>query len=121
MSRKEKDAERMERKQQKVDAGLMSARYPDVSSVIVSMNYYRKNAGPSFMQRTVNFFPSSAAYFLMECMKHDCVDGGFNLEPVITTMMSSRLESENGELVCHGNNSSGHTRIDYRIAIHYNK
>ena len=120
MNRKEKAAERIERKQQKFDAGLLSARYPEVSSVVISMNYYQRNAGPAFMQRTVNFSPGSSAYFLMECMRHDCIDGGFNLDSVIKAMTDSRLESGNGELTCTGK-PSGHTRIDYNISINYNK
>ena len=119
MSRKEKEAERSERKQQRVDAGLMSTRYPSVASIVVVMNYYQRGMIPPIMKRTVNFFPSSAAFFLMECMKYDCIDGGFDLEPVIATMVRGRLESGSGELVCQGNDSSGHAHIDYNIAIHY--
>lgn len=119
MSNKLKNAERLERKQQKADAGLMSARYPDATSVIIYMNYYQRSTGQSIMQRTVNFSPSSAAYFHMGCIRHDCINGGFNLEPVITTMMRGRLESSKGELVCPGNDSSCHARIDYKITIQY--
>ncbi|MBI5050756.1 MAG: hypothetical protein HZC11_07800 [Nitrospirae bacterium] len=53
-------------------------------------------------------------------MKNDCTNGGFNLEPVITTMVKGRLESGDGKLVCPGNNASGHARVDYKIAIQYN-
>ncbi len=120
MSSKLKNAERLQRKQQKADAGLMSARYPDVASVIIFMNYYQRSTGPAIMQRTVNFFPGSAAYFHMECMKQDCIDGGFDLEPIITTIAKGRLGSGNGELVCPGNDSSCHARIDYKITIQYN-
>lgn len=120
MNSKLKNAERLQRRQQKADAGLMSARYPDVASVIIFMNYYQRSTGPAIMQRTVNFLPGSAAYFHMECMRPDCVDGGFNLESVITTMVKGHLKSGNGELICPGHDSSGYARIDYRIAIKYN-
>ena len=122
MSRSEKDDEQMERRQRRSDAGLLSERYPDISSIVVSMDYYQGNTGLVFIKRTVNFFPSSAAYFLMECVRHDCIDGGYNLESVITNMARDRLESRNGELVCTGDNllnPSGHARINYTIAIHY--
>ncbi len=117
MSRKEE--EQRERKQRKIDAGLLSQRYPDVSSVVISMNYYQRDAAPVFMERIVNFFPSSAAYFLMECMRYNCVDGGYNLEPVIASMTRGRLESGDGELACPGDNPSCHARINYTIAIRY--
>ncbi len=121
MGRKEKDAERLERKQQKLEASPISAKYPDVSSVVISMNYYQRNSTLVFMQRTVNFFPGSPAYFLMECVKHDCMGGGFDLDPVVTGMMKDHLESGKGELVCPGNNASGHARVDYTISIQYTK
>ncbi|MCL4458125.1 MAG: hypothetical protein M1147_00110 [Nitrospirae bacterium] len=121
MVSKQKNVARLERKQHKADAGLMSTRYPNVASVIIFMNYYQKSTGRTIMQRTVNFLPGSSAYFHMECMGYDCVDGGFNLEPVINTMMKGRLKSGKGELLCAGNDSSSHTRIDYKIDIQYNK
>lgn len=120
MISKQKSAERAERRQQKLDAGTMSSRYPEVASVVITMNYYQKGSASALIQRTVNFFPGSAAYFLMECLKHDCVEGGFDLEPVITTMVRGRRESDSGEIVCPGNNAAGHTRVDYKIAIQYN-
>lgn len=121
MDSKLKKAERLERKQQKTDAGLISERYPEISTIVIFMNYYQKNNGPSIMQHTVNFFPGSAAYFHMECIRKDCVDGGFNLEPVISSMMRSRKESAKGELTCEGNDmASHHARIDYNIVIKYN-
>lgn len=99
----------------------MSERYPNVASVIVAMNYYNGSSGQVIMQRTVNFFPNSNAYFKMECMKRDCIDGGFNLESVIAEMMKDRLKSGKGELVCAGKDFPGHARIGYKISIKYNK
>lgn len=119
MISKQKNAERGERRQHKLDAGPLSARHPEVSSIVIAMNYYQKETPHAIMQRTVNFFPSSAAYFLMECMRPDCVDGGFDLEPVITAMLKGRQKSGKGELVCPGNSGAGHTRIDYTISITY--
>lgn len=109
----------MERKQKKIDAGLLSASYPYIASIVITMDYYQKGAGPVLMRRTVNFFPGSTAYFLMECIKNDCISGGFNLEPVIATMVEGQVKSGDGKLVCHGNNASGHARVDYKIAIQY--
>jgi hypothetical protein len=116
----EKNAERSERKQHKIDAGSLSARYPYISSIVITMDYAQKSVDRVLMKRTVNFFPESSAYFLMECMKNDCTNGGFNLEPVITTMVKGRLKSRDGELACHGDNAPGHTRIGYNVAIQYN-
>jgi hypothetical protein len=119
MVSKPKNDERAERRQQKIDAGLLSERYPHISSIIITMDYYQKGAGAVSMKRTVNFFPGSNAYFLMECMRNDCINGGFDLEPVISRMVKGSAKSEGGELLCPGNNASGHTRINYKVAIQY--
>ena len=120
MTSKQKHAEQQERRQQKLDAGLISARYPSVASIVIAMDYYRRGDSPLFMKRTVNFFPGSAAYFLMDCLADKCTDGGFDFEPIIYSMVKGHLESGKGELSCRGSNSSGHRRVDYEIAIRYN-
>lgn len=119
MISRQKNEERLERQQQKLDAGPVADRYPDVASIVIAMDYYKKGSGPSFMQRKVNFFPRSAAFFHMECMGEKCVSGGFDFEPIIHTMVKGHLETAKGELVCPGNDASGHRRVDYEIAIQY--
>ena len=96
MNSKLKNSERLQIKQQKADSGLMSERYPNVASVIVAMNYYSGSSEQVIMQRTVNFFPNSNTYFKMECMKRDCIDGGFNLESVIAKMVKAALNQLKG-------------------------
>lgn len=119
MISKQKNAERMERKQQKAEAAPMAARYPEVASIVITMDYFQKSANQRLMQRTINIFPESAAYFLMECMRQDCTNGGFDLDPVIASMIKGGKKTGDGELTCAGNNSLGHTRVNYRIDIIY--
>lgn len=121
MASKQKHAEQQERRQQRLDAGLISARYPGVASIIIEMDYYKRGHSPSFMRRTVNYFPGSAAYFLMDCMADSCTEGGFDFEAIIYSMVRGHLESGKGELSCAGSNSSGHRRVGYTIAIQYSQ
>jgi len=99
----------------------MSQCHPGVESIIVVMNYYHGGSEQAIMQRTVNFCSGSATYFKMECMNHDCVDGGFNLEPVIVSMIKDRLKSGKGELSCKGKDAVAHARIDYKISVKYKR
>jgi hypothetical protein len=74
------------------------------------------------MVRTVNFWPSRHAYFNMDCMNKDCVNGGFDLTPVIRVMIKKHEKSGVGSLSCKGKIStqaSQHSRIDYKITIQY--
>jgi hypothetical protein len=119
--KREKNNERLERKQNKIDAGILSDVYPNMNSIVIRMNYYHKHSDASYMQRTINFYPQSAAYFHMECMKSECTNGGFDLGPAISKMSKKRITSDKGEMQCRGNGEAGHVHIDYSIAIKYSK
>jgi hypothetical protein len=125
MAHKQNYLERMERnKQRKLESGLISERFPEVSDIVVHMTYYQKAVNPVLMSRIINFWPTHHAYFNMDCMKKDCVDGGFDLTSVITNMIKHQKKSTKGKLNCHGSvipPASEHASIDYEITIKYNK
>lgn len=111
-------------KQQKVAAGLVSERFPEVNGIVIHMTYFRKGLNPVIMQRTVNIFPTTYAYFKMGCMIRDCIDGGFDLTPVIKEMVKKNIKLKKGNLVCRGKNStlaSEHSNIDYEVTIKFIK
>lgn len=125
MTHKQNYMARMEQnRQNRIATGLLSERYPQVSDMVIFMIYYQIGANPVLMQRTVNISPKDSAYFKMDCMIKDCVDGGFDLTPVITTMIKGHKKSAKGKLVCCGKTdvpSPDHASISYDIEIHYNK
>lgn len=112
------------KKQHKLDAGLVSECYPNVESMLISMEYYHKAENPLLMKRTVNVFPSSFAYFKMECMTKGCEGGGFDLTSIIAKHVKQLKKSLKGTMVCKGKNSEkqpDHASISYEITIKYNK
>jgi hypothetical protein len=53
-----------------------------------------------------------------------CLDGGFDLTPVITRMIKNRKKSEKGKLTCKGKSDtvgSDHASIAYEITVRYGK
>jgi hypothetical protein len=123
MAHRQNHLENMElNRQRKLAAGLVSECFPDVLDIKVRMTYYHKGATPVLMVRIVNFWPSRHAYFNMDCMTKGCVDGGFDLTPVIGAMVKHHKNFGKGKLSCKGNSpSSDHTSIDYEITIKYSK
>jgi hypothetical protein len=90
----------IERNQRKLDAGIMSKQYPEVASIVINMMYKQKGvANP--IQRVVNFSPASHAFFRLDCLSRDCVDGGFDLTQIINSMIRN------------------HSAIAYEVAIQY--
>ncbi len=124
MNRQDYFAKKELNKQTRVDAGLVSDRFPGVSGIVIQMIYYRKLANPVHMIRTINFFPTSYAYFNMECMMKECVDGGFNLASVISSLVKKHKKLVKGKMVCRGeceSLASHHASISYEINIQYSK
>ena len=113
-----RDQMTVERTQQRHDAGFVAAHFPEVASIVVSMRYNQR--GIKQFLRTVNFFPSSHAFFRVSCLSKDCIDGGFDLTQIITTMIENRNQTAKGDLSCEGTGpSSGHSIIVYEVAIEY--
>lgn len=108
----------IERKQERVDAGFLSKYFPEVASIVISMMYKQKGARP--LQRTLNFSPDSYAFFKVTCLSDDCVDGGFDMTQIITTMIRNHSETSKGELGCSDNGPRpDHSNIVYEVAIQY--
>jgi len=123
MAHKQNYLEKVElNNQRRLETGLISECFPEVSFIIIQMTYYLKGVNEASMVRTVNFWPSRHAYFNMDCMNKDCVNGGFDLTPVITLMVKKHEKLGKGNLSCKGkisNQASQHSRINYKISIHY--
>jgi hypothetical protein len=124
MTYREKCNARMERTQQRLDAGLISKRFPEVSSIVVDMKHHRKGITAILLLRTLNFSSDCHAYFHVECLNRDCKDctEGFDLDQVVSAMIRSHELSREGELDCEGNGlTSGHVNINYKVTIQYNE
>jgi hypothetical protein len=112
------------KKQNNIAAGLVSERFPAVSGMVIHMTYYRKAHIPLLMVRTINVFPTSYAYFKMDCMIKGCKGGGFDLTSVLAGMIKMHRKESKGIISCRGNNEAleaDHARIEYEAVIQYKK
>jgi hypothetical protein len=109
---------REERKRQTLAAGLVVDRFPNVSSIVVTMHYSR--GGFSTVLRTLNFYPGSHAFFRISCLGEGCDDGGLDLTNSINRLIRSRGKSVKGELSCDKNDATiVHPVVDYEVAVTY--
>jgi hypothetical protein len=112
----------MERKQetmrQRLEAGSVATRFPEVASITMNMTYNQK--GAISILRTFHYTPSSYAFFMVNCLRKECIDGGFDLTQVITEMIRNRRVDAKGALSCKGTDApTSHSDIVYDIAIQY--
>lgn len=111
-----------EKKSRMLAAGLVSERFPGVSSIALRLTYYQKTVTPVLMERTLNFCPSSYALLHMNCLRDGCAEGGFDLAPVINGLVKNRKTSGAGRIACHGARHSlgpGHAVLAYHVNIEY--
>jgi hypothetical protein len=107
-----------ELKREVLSAGLMSERFPAVSSIVVRMNY--KRGRTSALLRTVNFFPGSPAFFRISCLGEGCERGGLDLTWVINSMIRRGERSSRGDVRCQNHTPETlHADVDFDVAITY--
>jgi hypothetical protein len=120
MTYREKHDATVEKRQERLEAGLISDRFPEVESVNITMTDRQKGINPISILRIFNFQPGSYAYFHMGCLNKDCIDGGYDLDHVVATMVRDYKELGEGELSCDESNSrSVYSNIRYKISIQY--
>ncbi|UCH81300.1 MAG: hypothetical protein JSW20_01490 [Nitrospiraceae bacterium] len=123
MASKQNYVKKMEAKnQQRTDAGVIADRFPTVEGMVINMTYYHNAENPILMQRTVNFFPESHAFFNLECMIKGCEKGGFDLKRIISKQIKDKKKVIRGEMSCKGKSGdlpANHSTIDYEINITY--
>jgi hypothetical protein len=107
---------------QRLETGLVSECFPKVASIVIKMKNSHGRINPINIQRTLNFWPHSNAYFHIGCLRKGCVDGGFDLNQIIANMVKKHETSSKGMLFCKGSNlPSKHAQVFYTINIKYHK
>ena len=105
-------------------AGLVSERMPAVSSIVLRMTYLQKASDPVLMKRIVHFLPNDYACFRMDCVREECSNGGFDLTPIVSSLVKTRKKVVTGKIVCNGKSDSlrtGHASIAYEVSVEYSK
>jgi hypothetical protein len=108
----------VERQRQMRDAGLVSERFPGVSSIVVTMNYNRGRN--SALLRTLNFLPGSPAYFKISPLGDGREDGAPDLTDFISRMVRAHQRSAKGEFSgVQADAATVDPNVDYEVAISY--
>lgn len=114
-----RNAARREYQQRKLDAGPVSAQFPEVAGIVISMMYQQGSPQKSF-PRMIYFYPESYAFFRINCLSKNCIEGGFDFTQIITGMIRNHRDATRGDIRCDGDGHSiGHPSVDYEVAIKY--
>src|SRR5512139_1375616 len=107
-----------ERQRQVLAAGLVSERFPGVSSIVVTMNYNRGTN--SALLRTLNFYPESPAFFKVSPLGDGGEDGAPDLTTFISRMIGTHQRLAKGKISGgRGDEVIVQPKVDYEVAITY--
>lgn len=115
---------KLEREERQAEAGLVSEKFSRVERIIIRMTYQQGGDRPDLMERTVNFFPSSFAYFRMRCFNPGCEDGAFDLGPAVAGLVRRRGADASGTMKCSACSHvppGERATISYLISARYKK
>lgn len=111
-------AAKAEKKQERIDAGLVSELFPQVSQISISMLYSQTGVLEP-LSRTVNFFPGSSALFKVNCLCAECEEGGFDFTKIIKSMVKNHKTVSKGELSCESCAAPECSNVAYTMTIKY--
>lgn len=119
---RQQDEEWQARKREMLAADLVSACFPDVKSIVVTMNYVHGAGSP--VRRTLNFFPGNPAFFKISPLGQEREGGGIDLTYLIHRMVRSRERVGTGNFTRRLEDpgtvhESRGQEVDYRVAITY--
>ncbi len=121
MNRREKmTALKAEKKQQKVEAGLVAELFPKVAEIAINMRYSQTGVLEP-LSRRVNFIPRSSAVFKINCLCPECAEGGFEFTKIISTMVETRKTAAKGKISCESCTAPECSDVEYTVAIKYTK
>ena len=122
MTNQEKHLVSIKKKEQRIQSGKISDHFPEISGITINAINYHGKRNPVIIKRVFKFVPDSYAYFVIECLRKRCENGGFDFGKIIRKIVKERKSSESGKLFCNGNNlSEDHSYILYKISIRYGK
>jgi hypothetical protein len=107
-------------------AGSLRERFPQIDQVVVDMVFEDVKKAGTYSTQMRSFSASAKAFFAFPCPRTLCLDGGYDLDPLIVELLAAGDTSAMGIMECRG--ALGATRSEdarcllrmhYRIQIHY--
>jgi predicted DNA-binding antitoxin AbrB/MazE fold protein len=106
------------KRQQNIDAQLVSELFPGIAEIIISM-VYSKTGVLEPLSRKVNFRSGSQAIFKVRCLCSECIEGYFDFTGIINTIVKARKTASNGKISCDTCIAPECSNVAYDVSIIY--
>lgn len=108
------------------DAHSLRERFPRVEQIVLDVAFTDLKAPEVYSPQLHSFCAPAKAFFAIACPRTLCLEGGFDLDAVIRTMLAREARTSAGHLECQGwidPTRPGKARcllqMHYRIEVRY--
>ena len=127
---KQRNAYRHQREMRRrayASTACLREEFPQVEQLVLEMHFTDPRGIVHYSPQMHSFSPGARAFFAVACPCSMCIDGGYDLAPVIAQMMDRGDEDAAGTMECpgwqHPDRAEQHrcrVRMHYHLAAHYN-
>jgi hypothetical protein len=103
------------RRQQEIEAGLVSVRFPTVKKIRMEVEFHDAT-GARVQRRCRDLPPNTFALFDMKCPLDSTP---IDFKNIVTHMIKDRETKKRGEIKCPGSTTESHHAATYNIHIEY--
>jgi hypothetical protein len=97
-----RDRKIIERQQAYSQAPVVGVLWPHVKTITVTTSFQDHPESPEANKQTRTYSEDSKAFFIIECRLVECVDGGHDLENVISSTIKAGQDRYSGMMTCQG-------------------
>jgi hypothetical protein len=84
------------------DATIMQERFPEVEQIVLDVAFTDLGRIGTYSSQMHSFSASAKAFFAVACPRTLCLHGGFDLDSVVSAMLSARATASTDTLECRG-------------------
>jgi len=107
-------------------ASRVDERFPNVELLVIDLVFTDARRIGRYSPQMRSFSGSAKGFFAIACPRTLCLDGGFDLDPILLAMLGTEGTMLRGTLECRGwvdptraENTRCLLRMHYRLGAHY--
>jgi hypothetical protein len=95
-------------------------RFPQVEALVLNIAFSDMKGNITYASQMHTFSASAKGFFAIACPATLCLDGGFDLDAIVISMLNAERAGTTGNLKCHGWVSPTHTAsARCQVHMHY--
>ena len=108
------------------DAHSLRERFPKVDQIVLDIAFIDPKRLGTYSPQLHSFSASAKAFFAIACPRTLCLEGGFDLDAIVRTVLAGEARTSAGSLECQGWIDPTHPgkthcllQMHYRLEVRY--